>query len=112
MVPSCGRAGCVMPLSTTWMALVGESLYRRSEEHTSELQSPCNLVCRLLLEKKKKAVSVRRVTRVTAHQDAERLFAAIAGFVDHTVLTVSLYTFSPEELCRSMSAVAVAINYI
>src|SRR2546426_8082578 len=28
--------------------------WRRSEEHTSELQSPCNLVCRLLLEKKKK----------------------------------------------------------
>src|SRR5256885_12969872 len=30
---------------------------RRSEEHTSELQSPCNLVCRLLLEKKKKTLS-------------------------------------------------------
>src|SRR5256885_8045905 len=29
-------------------------IIRRSEEHTSELQSPCNLVCRLLLEKKKK----------------------------------------------------------
>src|SRR6266446_1953457 len=29
------------------------SASRRSEEHTSELQSPCNLVCRLLLEKKK-----------------------------------------------------------
>src|SRR2546426_3335080 len=28
-------------------------LWPRSEEHTSELQSPCNLVCRLLLEKKK-----------------------------------------------------------
>src|SRR5256885_9880289 len=28
-------------------------LAKRSEEHTSELQSPCNLVCRLLLEKKK-----------------------------------------------------------
>src|SRR2546426_7305083 len=28
----------------------------RSEEHTSELQSPCNLVCRLLLEKKKQTV--------------------------------------------------------
>src|SRR5688500_20352469 len=27
--------------------------FQRSEEHTSELQSPCNLVCRLLLEKKK-----------------------------------------------------------
>src|SRR5256885_11923401 len=30
-----------------------ESKVKRSEEHTSELQSPCNLVCRLLLEKKK-----------------------------------------------------------
>src|SRR2546426_8294064 len=30
-----------------------ERYLRRSEEHTSELQSPCNLVCRLLLEKKK-----------------------------------------------------------
>src|ERR1022692_4677053 len=31
----------------------GSSASTRSEEHTSELQSPCNLVCRLLLEKKK-----------------------------------------------------------
>src|SRR2546426_8552962 len=30
------------------------AIQQRSEEHTSELQSPCNLVCRLLLEKKKK----------------------------------------------------------
>src|SRR5215467_13827002 len=30
----------------------------RSEEHTSELQSPCNLVCRLLLEKKKKIKNI------------------------------------------------------
>src|SRR2546426_2484024 len=35
----------------------------RSEEHTSELQSPCNLVCRLLLEKKKKQNIHRRYTR-------------------------------------------------
>src|SRR5256885_2992514 len=34
----------------------------RSEEHTSELQSPCNLVCRLLLEKKKK----NKLTHVVA----------------------------------------------
>src|SRR5256885_2972594 len=33
----------------------------RSEEHTSELQSPCNLVCRLLLEKKKKTVSEKEL---------------------------------------------------
>src|SRR5256885_9623698 len=32
--------------------LPGSSARTRSEEHTSELQSPCNLVCRLLLEKK------------------------------------------------------------
>src|SRR5256885_11657647 len=32
----------------------------RSEEHTSELQSPCNLVCRLLLEKKKKIIPPTR----------------------------------------------------
>src|SRR5256885_9379706 len=30
-----------------------QRVWTRSEEHTSELQSPCNLVCRLLLEKKK-----------------------------------------------------------
>src|SRR3989454_9177588 len=36
----------------------------RSEEHTSELQSPCNLVCRLLLEKKKK----RKCNNTEAHK--------------------------------------------
>src|SRR2546426_3871330 len=35
----------------------------RSEEHTSELQSPCNLVCRLLLEKKKTARATQRRPR-------------------------------------------------
>src|SRR5688500_19246996 len=36
--------------------IVGHRYIFRSEEHTSELQSPCNLVCRLLLEKKKKKI--------------------------------------------------------
>src|SRR5256885_12193708 len=36
----------------------------RSEEHTSELQSPCNLVCRLLLEKKKKPTPSRGLTLI------------------------------------------------
>src|SRR2546426_8155966 len=35
-----------------------------SEEHTSELQSPCNLVCRLLLEKKKKKNNTLRLSAV------------------------------------------------
>src|SRR5256885_10840216 len=34
-------------------------IFGRSEEHTSELQSPCNLVCRLLLEKKKNSTPCR-----------------------------------------------------
>src|SRR5688500_19215886 len=37
----------------------------RSEEHTSELQSPCNLVCRLLLEKKKDSLGQRSTTLIT-----------------------------------------------
>src|SRR5256885_9834451 len=41
----------------------------RSEEHTSELQSPCNLVCRLLLEKKKKALQVRHAVPVRLRPD-------------------------------------------
>src|SRR5256885_11414191 len=40
-------------------------LTTRSEEHTSELQSPCNLVCRLLLEKKK------NITHTTCYQYCE-----------------------------------------
>src|SRR5256885_5483215 len=35
----------------------GKGDEHRSEEHTSELQSPCNLVCRLLLEKKKNVLT-------------------------------------------------------
>src|SRR5947207_4540881 len=41
------------------------SLFRRSEEHTSELQSHSDLVCRLLLEKKKK------ITITSGHQDGD-----------------------------------------
>src|SRR5205807_4219137 len=48
-------------------AAVGHHQVGRSEEHTSELQSPCNLVCRLLLEKKKKnrTTYLGRVLRTT-----------------------------------------------
>src|SRR2546426_6415352 len=45
---TCARAGLI-PVRAS-----GSKSSSRSEEHTSELQSPCNLVCRLLLEKKKK----------------------------------------------------------
>src|SRR5205807_3872488 len=40
---------------------------QRSEEHTSELQSPCNLVCRLLLEKKKKKTKLKIIKKQKQH---------------------------------------------
>src|SRR5256885_7413418 len=50
---------------------------RRSEEHTSELQSPCNLVCRLLLEKKKSE------RHHSARQSHTRLVYAIVRHQTH-----------------------------
>src|SRR6266446_8200888 len=50
--PAPGREG--KPRGGARGARRGGTGRTRSEEHTSELQSPCNLVCRLLLEKKKK----------------------------------------------------------
>src|SRR2546426_2228597 len=47
------RRGQCVPQVDHRLVQVGAILADRSEEHTSELQSPCNLVCRLLLEKKK-----------------------------------------------------------
>src|SRR5256885_8687191 len=63
------RSSVVEDAALTWLAALGYAVLHgpeiaagepaaergRSEEHTSELQSPCNLVCRLLLEKKKHA---------------------------------------------------------
>src|SRR2546426_2501543 len=50
----------------------------RSEEHTSELQSPCNLVCRLLLEKKKKE-------RRDLMQSVQSPFDAVQSALDLTM---------------------------
>src|SRR5256885_7412500 len=46
---------------------LGVRMLDRSEEHTSELQSPCNLVCRLLLEKKKTSTTSSRATSYPPH---------------------------------------------
>src|SRR5256885_6591777 len=44
-----------------------EEIPHRSEEHTSELQSPCNLVCRLLLEKKKQQNNISSILANAIH---------------------------------------------
>src|SRR5256885_8442620 len=49
---SVSRSTCTSGLDSSTIS--DFNFFGRSEEHTSELQSPCNLVCRLLLEKKKK----------------------------------------------------------
>src|SRR5256885_6335920 len=46
----------------------------RSEEHTSELQSPCNLVCRLLLEKKKQKNINLTLTRLDRHTTCLQIY--------------------------------------
>src|SRR5256885_6734716 len=70
----------------------------RSEEHTSELQSPCNLVCRLLLEKKKN----KYVCRGNGHEPLHRfintphavVLASSNYLVCHRVLTTPQCSFS------------------
>src|SRR5256885_9768053 len=61
------------PSSSCWAARCPSSRCRwsntRSEEHTSELQSPCNLVCRLLLEKKKIRTNVVKNCLTSSHSD-------------------------------------------
>src|SRR5256885_9237823 len=57
----------------------------RSEEHTSELQSPCNLVCRLLLEKKKNTHHARTTPlhAKTCRTDAQNPADVHRGATDH-----------------------------
>src|SRR5262249_60404524 len=57
-----GWAAIVLGLVGVVLHLDSRFFYERSEEHTSELQSLTNLVCRLLLEKKKTTTSVHRPT--------------------------------------------------
>src|SRR5256885_12973148 len=60
--PPCRPArSCAAPHRPAHAGLADRArTHSRSEEHTSELQSPCNLVCRLLLEKKKKTSTTLR----------------------------------------------------
>src|SRR5256885_3238510 len=64
----------------------------RSEEHTSELQSPCNLVCRLLLEKKK-SYNARALSTASARPSSPLLLPCLS----------TTYSLSRSALLRSCS---------
>src|SRR5437016_11118176 len=58
-----GLAMCGSPINWARSLVLPSRLASRSEEHTSELQSLTNLVCRLLLEKKKKKQEIKYITK-------------------------------------------------
>src|SRR5256885_9081206 len=66
---SAANAAALDPVAMSAVTLVGAP---RSEEHTSELQSPCNLVCRLLLEKKNIRPVSRRAEQPAQHRRRTR----------------------------------------
>src|SRR5256885_11474921 len=59
----------------------GGQLCGRSEEHTSELQSPCNLVCRLLLEKKKKKETTRNDELYSSNRKLDFLQVVVQQYI-------------------------------
>src|ERR1022692_3976183 len=72
----------------------------RSEEHTSELQSPCNLVCRLLLEKKKKKKRLhrqktprQRVYTTAVHDSCPRCAAYFLQVCTYGAVSALLFFF-------------------
>src|SRR2546426_8354124 len=64
LLPTVENRRNIVRLIREWKADVVLSHRPRSEEHTSELQSPCNLVCRLLLEKKKNRHNMTAIQRI------------------------------------------------
>src|ERR1022692_2790225 len=77
--------------------------FPRSEEHTSELQSPCNLVCRLLLEKKKKnnkheiqrkqQKDINATTTISGHCTVSSSLLPIVLYLLISLVTVFLFSF-------------------
>src|SRR5256885_7728021 len=67
-----GHSSASQPIVTTCVAALAISAESRSEEHTSELQSPCNLVCRLLLEKTNTGISSHPRDVVLSHTSPPR----------------------------------------
>src|SRR5256886_9214110 len=79
--------------------LIKEGILVRSEEHTSELQSQSNLVCRLLLEKKKKNIMHNLYSNASLKRRS-RVFFKLCTHSTRRPLTVSL------RLCQYLAAIS------
>src|SRR5207249_5820163 len=98
----------------TFNQFPGDAEGIRSEEHTSELQSRFDLVCRLLLEKKKQRITVREALRAYTAVNAYATFAdkrrgTLAPGYDARVLVIdrNLFTLPPASICTARVAVTI-----
>src|SRR5437867_7269603 len=82
----------------------------RSEEHTSELQSPYDLVCRLLLEKKKRqTLFAEHAKRVRPGLD-DKLLVAWNGLMIHALAQAAGALYEPRYLAAATTAAYIIIN--
>src|SRR5256885_8737823 len=88
---------CMVVLSDDWdvlrlrWALSETRLVLRSEEHTSELQSPCNLVCRLLLEKKINMLDLRERSNLVCRLLLEKKSINFFDYIKRSLVSYRLY---------------------
>src|ERR1039457_5423972 len=71
-----------------------KSSVTRSEEHTSELQSPCNLVCRLLLEKKKKTKTKTPHTNDTNSRSVAHVYTPGTAYATRVTSRCNVHVFA------------------
>src|SRR5256885_10486319 len=82
-------------MKATAAALTLAVCKQRSEEHTSELQSPCNLVCRLLLEKKKKKTVLNDQSGMNVPRSRSRDRLIDLARLDYVICAESVASVTP-----------------
>src|SRR6202167_5041450 len=96
------RVTAAYPLQITCpFKVILENTGMRSEEHTSELQSPWHLVCRLLLEKKKNVTFKQTETKTHRHSYCPHTHGATCRAGPYSLLRVVARTSSPYSIMLS-----------
>src|SRR5256885_3001227 len=107
----CLPASCATPTSPRHRAPTSAESHRRarSEEHTSELQSPCNLVCRLLLEKENHTSELQARSDNVCRLPLERICVGACALGFFLFLSL-LICFSGVHGHASLRAAVVALS--